>query len=148
MNNRKKAYTEVYKILQKLNEEEYNKIPPEIIKSIKINRDEKYNYELDSTLTLKEQTMLPETKAILFNIFRDYLATPEQKSKIIRTQNQKRLENELRKQKIYNSDIFANKQKDNVVQNNSTNKSMQIIEKEENIFKRIINKIRTLFMKK
>lgn len=148
MDNRKKAYTEVYKILQKLNEEEYNKIPPEIIKSIKINRDEKYNYELDSTLTLKEQTMLPETKAILFNIFRDYLATPEQKSKIIRTQNQKRLENELRKQKIYNSDIFANKQKDNVVQNNSTNKSMQIIEKEENIFKRIINKIRTLFMKK
>ena len=148
MDNRKKAYTEVYKILQKLNEEEYNKIPPEIIKSIKINREEKYNYELDSTLTLKEQTMLPETKAILFNIFRDYLATPEQKSKIIRTQNQKRLENELRKQKIYNSDIFANKQKDNVVQNNSTNKSMQIIEKEENIFKRIINKIRTLFMKK
>lgn len=148
MDNRKKAYTEVYKILQKLNEEEYNKIPPEIIKSIKINREEKYNYELDSTLTLKEQTMLPETKAILFNLFRDYLATPEQKSKIIRTQNQKRLENELRKQKIYNSDIFANKQKDNVVQNNSTNKSMQIIEKEENIFKRIINKIRTLFMKK
>lgn len=148
MNNRKKAYTEVYKILQKLNEEEYNKIPPEIIKSIKINRDEKYNYELDSTLTLKEQTMLPETKAILFNIFRDYLATPEQKSKIIRTQNQKRLENELRKQKIYNSDIFANKQKGNVVQNNSTNKSMQIIEKEENIFKKIINKIRTLFRKK
>lgn len=148
MDNRKKAYTEVYKILQKLNEEEYNKIPPEIIKSIKINREEKYNYELDSTLTLKEQTMLPETKAILFNLFRDYLATPEQKSKIIRTQNQKRLENELRKQKIYNSDIFANKQKDNVVQNNPTNKSMQIIEKEENIFKRIINKIRTLFMKK
>ncbi len=148
MNNRKKAYTEVYKILQKLNEEEYNKIPPEIIKSIKINRDEKYNYELDSTLTLKEQTMLPETKAILFNIFRDYLATPEQKSKIIRTQNQKRLENELRKQKIYNSDIFANKQKDNVVQNNPTNKSMQTIQKEENILKKIINKIRTLFMKK
>lgn len=148
MDNRKKAYTEVYKILQKLNEEEYNKIPPEIIKSIKINRDEKYNYELDSTLTLKEQTMLPETKAILFNIFRDYLATPEQKSKIIRTQNQKRLENELRKQKIYNSDIFANKQKDNVVQNNPTNKSMQTIQKEENILKKIINKIRTLFMKK
>ena len=148
MDNRKKAYTEVYKILQKLNEEEYNKIPPEIIKSIKINREEKYNYELDSTLTLKEQTMLPETKAILFNIFRDYLATPEQKSKIIRTQNQKRLENELRKQKIYNSDIFANKQKDNVVQNNPTNKSMQTIQKEENILKKIINKIRTLFMKK
>ena len=148
MNNRKKAYTEVYKILQKLNEEEYNKIPPEIIKSIKINRDEKYNYELDSTLTLKEQTMLPETKAILFNKFRDYLATTEQKTKIIRKQKKKRLENELRKQKIYNSDIFANKQKDNVVQNNPTNKSMQTIQKEENILKKIINKIRTLFMKK
>ena len=34
MNNRKNAYTEVYTILQDLEEEEYKKIPPEIIETI------------------------------------------------------------------------------------------------------------------
>lgn len=60
MSNRANAYTEVYTILQDLNTEEYNKIPPEII------------------------------KAILFNLFRDYLATSEQKEKIIKMQNEGR----------------------------------------------------------
>ena len=82
MNNRKNAYTEVYTILQELNEEEYNKIPPEVIETIEANRDEDYEYELDDEVELKEQPMLPETKAILFNLFRDYLANPEQKTKL------------------------------------------------------------------
>ena len=34
--------------------------------------------------------MLPETKDILFNIFRDYLAMPEQKEKNIRIQKEER----------------------------------------------------------
>ena len=42
MNNRKNAYTEVYTILQDLNEEEYNKIPPEIIEAIRMNKNEEY----------------------------------------------------------------------------------------------------------
>ena len=47
MNRKKNSYTEVYTILQDLNEEEYNKIPVEVIEAIKINRNEEYNYELD-----------------------------------------------------------------------------------------------------
>ena len=90
MNNRKEAYTEVYTILQDLNEEEYSKIPPEVIEIIEVNSDSTYEYELDEELELKDQPMLPETKAILFNLFRDYLATPEQKAKIIRMQNEAR----------------------------------------------------------
>ena len=54
MNNRKNAYTEVYTILQELNEEEYNKIPPEVVEAIKVNRNEEYEYELDDELELKE----------------------------------------------------------------------------------------------
>ena len=34
MSNRKNAYAEVYTILQELNEKEYNKIPPEVIKVV------------------------------------------------------------------------------------------------------------------
>ena len=55
MSNRKNAYTEVYTILQELNEEEYNKIPPEVLKTIEANRNREYEYELDDELELKEQ---------------------------------------------------------------------------------------------
>ena len=109
MSNRKNAYTEVYTILQDLNEEEYNKIPPEVIETLDANRNKEYEYFLDDGLELKDQPMLPETKAILFNLFRDYLATPEQKIKIIRMQNEARQKNELKKQQKYNTDVFANK---------------------------------------
>ena len=143
MNNRKNAYTEVYTILQELNEEEYNKIPPEVIKTIEANRNEEYEYELDDELELKEQLMLPETKAILFNLFRDYLATPEQKAKIIRMQNEARQKNELKKQQMYNTDVFANIQKEDTVQLNS--EKTQIVKYKENIFKRILNKIKRFF---
>ena len=144
MNNRKNAYTEVYTILQELNEEEYNKIPPEVIETIEANRDEDYEYELDDEVELKEQPMLPETKAILFNLFRDYLANPEQKTKIIRMQNEARQKNELKKQQMYNTDLFANKPKKNATENN--NETIKIVEYKESIFKSILNKIKSFFI--
>ena len=111
MNNRKNAYTEVYTILQDLDEEEYKKIPPEVIKAIEENRNLEYDFELDDDLELKEQTLLPQTKAILFNLFRDYLATPEQKEKIIKMQNEERAKIELKKKQMYNSEIFTNEER-------------------------------------
>lgn len=153
MNNRRNAYTEVYTILQDLDEEEYNKIPPEVIETLDTNRNKEYEYFLDDELELKDQPMLPETKAILFNLFRDYLATPEQKTKIIRMQNEARQKNELKKQQMYNTDVFANKSinKTTKVDENevkTNNEEKQIVEYKENIFKRILNKIKSLFMKR
>lgn len=153
MNNRRNAYTEVYTILQDLDEEEYNKIPPEVIETLDTNRNKEYEYFLDDELELKDQPMLPETKAILFNLFRDYLATPEQRTKIIKMQNEARQKNELKKQQMYNTDVFANKSinkttkvDENEVKTNNNEK--QIVEYKENIFKRILNKIKSLFIKR
>ena len=153
MNNHNNAYTEVYTILQELNEEEFEKIPPEVIMTIEKNRNEDYKYELDDELELKNQPMLPETKAILFNLFRDYLATPEQKAKIIMMQNEARQKNELKKQEMYNVDVFANKQKENMIDKQSKSlqkekvpsKTMQMVEYKESLFKRILNKIKSFF---
>ena len=142
MSNRANAYTEVYTILQDLNTEEYNKIPPEIIKAIEENMNEEYEYELDEDLELKNQPMLPETKAILFNLFRDYLATSEQKEKIIKMQNEERQKSELKKQQQYNANVFQNKTKENI------NQSKELIEYKENIFVKLINKIKSWFVKK
>ena len=134
MNNRRNAYTEVYTILQDLDEEEYKKIPPEVIKAIEKNRNLEYNIELDEDLELKEQSLLPQTKAILFNLFRDYLATPEQKEKIIKMQNKERAKIELKKKQMYNSEIFPNEES-RTEEERQENAKDEIKEKEENSLK-------------
>ena len=111
MTKYKNAYTEVYEILEQLDEEEYNKIPSEVITAIRENRNTEYEFELDEELELKEQELLPETKAILFNLFRDYLSTAEQKEKIKKMQAEERQKNEQNKSEQYNSDLFASKKK-------------------------------------
>lgn len=152
MNNYNNAFTEVYTILNYLDEEEYNKIPPEVINAITSNMNKKYNYAMNEKIDLSKQPMLDETRAILFNLFRDYLATAEQKEKIIKMQNEERQKNELRKQEQYDTNVFANKErnktktKENLA--DSENEKMQIVEYKENIFKRIFNKIKSFFTKK
>ena len=141
MTKYKDAYTEVYEIIEQLNEEEYNKIPSEVIKAIEENRNTEYEFELEEDIELKDQELLPETKAILFNLFRDYLSTPEQKEKIIKMQAEERLKNEQKKQEQYNSNVFVNKQKKQPIKEEHT----ELIEYKENIFKRIFNKIRQFF---
>lgn len=146
MNNRRNEYTEVYTILQELNEEEYNKIPLEIIETLKANMNKEYDYELDEEKELKEQPMLPQTKAILLNIFRDYLSTPEQKEKIIKMQNEERQKNELKKKKKYDVNVFENKTKEKLKQTN--NQENELVKYKENIFTKIINKIKSCLIKK
>lgn len=131
MNNRRNAYTEVYTILQDLDEEEYRKIPHEVIKAIEENRNLEYDFELDDDIDLKEQTLLPQTKAILFNLFRDYLATTEQKEKIIKMQNEERAKIELKKKQMYNSELFPNKES-KIEEERQENAKDEIKEKEEN----------------
>ncbi len=83
-----KAFTEVYEILNYLDEESYNKIPKEVIEAIRENRNIEHNFFIDESIPFCEQKMLDETKAILFNLYRDYLTTTERRNKIIMYQNQ------------------------------------------------------------
>ena len=103
------AYKEVYIILSYLDEDDYNKIPLEVIDAIENNMNEEYEYYMNEDIDLSNQQMLPETKAALFNLFRDYLSTPEQKEKIIRMQREDRLKLERQKEQKYGKNVFENK---------------------------------------
>lgn len=148
MNNRKNAYTEVYTILQDLDNEEYNKIPLQVLEVIRLNSNPDYEYKLYKNLPLKYQPMMPETKAILFNLFRDYLSTPEQKEKIIKMQAVERKRIELKKQEIFKHDnLFRNEKiiKSNIDQ---SQKNFALIEiKKTNFFKRIFDRLKKFFCK-
>ena len=101
MKNYSNAYTEVYKILNYLTEEELNKIPKRIFNVFEQKRNKDYEYTLNEDLDLNNQPMLEETRAILFNLFRDYLSNNEQKEKILKMQEEYRLKAEEKKKKEY-----------------------------------------------
>ena len=146
-NNRKNAYQEAYTILQELDEEEYLKIPPEVIQALKENRNEEY-YEVDEDTELKYQPMLPETRAIIFNIFRNYLATPEQKEKIRKMISEERAKLEIKKKQQYNTEnIFkSNTQQATKIEPVKETEALVKVKK-ENWFKRAIEKIKSWFKK-
>ena len=149
MNNYGDAFTEVYEIISYLNDEEYNKIPKEVVDAIYENRNKEYEYWLDESIPLEDQEMLPETKAILFNLFRDYLSYPWQKEKIIKMQREERIRKEEIKRKKYNSDnIFKNQSNKNKKQSYIENeKEKNLVDSnKENFIQKIINKLRKFLL--
>ena len=76
-----KAYKEVYEIVKHLSEEDFNKIPKEIIKTLHSNMDKDYEFYINFE-DLQNQETLNETKLLLAIIFRDYLATENKKKRL------------------------------------------------------------------
>lgn len=140
----KKAFKEVYVILEYLEDEDFEKIPLDVIEAIENNMDTEYEYEMNEDIDLASQETLPETRAILYNLFRDYLCEPWQKTKIIRMQNEERQKNELKKQEKYSLNVFENKEELKEVTKENTN-STELIKYEESFFKRIIKFIKRIF---
>ena len=150
MDNYNKACTELINILEYLSEEEYSKIPEKVIGTIINNVDEEYEYEIGE-LDFDNCEMLEETKAMLFNIYRDYLCSPEQKQKIINYQNKERAKDEAKKQEKYDKFVFNIKEKEEKKENVENTKKVDdkekyLIKKEkENIVIKFINFLKNIF---
>lgn len=101
MYNFKDAYSEVYTILQYLEENDKSKIPNDVLQAIDENRNKDYIFKYDEYTDLMNQDLMPETKAILFNLFRDYLADSRQKEIIIKMQRDEKRRNEVKKREEF-----------------------------------------------
>lgn len=142
----KNAFTEVYTIINYIEDEDYSMIPEDVISVIEENRNQDYEYEMNEEIDIFNQPMLPETRAILFNFFRDYWATPEQKEKIKRMQREERQKIEEKKKIEYGEyDVFKNRSLNIKENNENTSKTALIEIKKENIFIRLFNKIKSFF---
>ena len=150
------AYKEVYVILNYLEETEYKKIPIKIINAIKENMNEDYEYKMNEEIDIYKQPMLLETKATLFNIFRDYLATPMQREKILKMQKEDRIKLEQKKQMLYSlENIFKNNkknirdinEKDSTDNDNVNSYKALIALKKKNFIQKIFDKIKILLKK-
>lgn len=143
-----KAYVEVLEVLKYIPQKDYNKIPSEKIEFYNKNKDSKYFYKFDESLPLEEQRISKKARVILISLFRDYLATENQKQEINTKIANNTIEMEKRKRVKYNpSDIFKKERnyKTSTNTNNSKNTKVVVTEKKESIFRKILNKIKMIF---
>ncbi len=144
--NYRMAFKEVYTILNHVNPEDYEKIPRNIVSAIEKNMDNDYAYEMNENLDIYKQQMLPETKAILFNFYRDYWTTSEQREKIKKIQNKERSKADVKKQELYSiENIF--RQQDSKKTTESAEETSMIKIDEDNFFGKMIRFFKKLFGK-
>lgn len=133
-----KAYTEVLEILKHIPKEEYNLIPKTEIQFYERNCDKNYKFIYDESTDVKNQAISREANAVIVALYMNYFANEKQKSIIneILRQNSARAESEKRAK--YNPDkIFDRK--------SSQNLPIEVNEEKENFFKKIFNKLKSIF---
>ena len=106
------AYKEVVTILDVFSEEIGDLIPNEKIEFYKSNMDENHEFIFDDTKEILEQNILYPTRCILANLFRDYIATEEDRAEILKEEQEELNQIEEEKRAKYNpDDIFKNNSK-------------------------------------
>ena len=128
-----RAYTEILEIIKYFPKEEYAKIPKEKIEFYKKNMDTNYNFTINPEIDLSKQNISKEANAIMVNLFKEYFATEEQKTKIneILELNQKKSEKEKRKK--YNPEVIF-KNKELQASKEKTVEHVLLIERKETFF--------------
>lgn len=140
-----KAYTEVLEILKHIPEDEYERIPKTEIQFYENNCDKTYKFIYDESLNVKDQSISKEANAVIVAIYMNYFANEKQKSIINEILKQNSIEAEKEKQQKYDvNNIFKNRLEDN----SSENLPIEINNKKDNFIKKIINKIKSLFVSK
>ena len=143
------AFSEVNEILSYLSKENYNKIPKEVIDAIEENKDNDYVFFIDTTIPFEEQEILEESKAILFNIYKDYLSNDEIKDKIIELQKEEQIVKEsINSSNIHLNDLFPKKPEKEIEVEVKTETALIQIDNNKNIFIKILEKIKNIFKKR
>lgn len=139
------AFVEVNEVLKLMPIDLLSKIPAQFRQTISDNKAT--NYKVVIKEPLEEQKLKKETVAILGLIYRDFLASPEEKEKLQMEDAEEldKIEQEIQKQ--YNIDnIFEKKKKIKDVDNQQFSTDITIY-KESNFLSKLFNIIKGIFKK-
>lgn len=148
------AFSEVYDIICFMDNSERTKIPSTFIEFLKTNKQENYITKINPYIPLEFQKISKKAQNIIAYIYIKYLANNEEKM-MFRAKEQKEFEEERKSlEESYNTMFNRNaKSATNVISSNSVPlnsnaQNLPIIIKKQNIFIRIINCIKNIFLKK
>lgn len=137
----KETYSEVYSVLNMLGKDYITKLPSKLYQMIKEEKSNEYNPQYDLTIALEQQNIKKESLSMIAIFHLNYWCDSQeekQKLKDLFNENEIKYQSELKEK--YNSDKLFEK-KDNSEQFEEQLEETAMIEYEENIFKKIINKI-------
>lgn len=141
------AMAEVIYYLNGIKQEDIDKIPKKFIQYLNENASKEYKCNFDYNKPLKELNLLDETRGIIGMICYNYWCVIEkQKEQYLKRLSQNEQQYQKKLDEKYNPDnIFENKILDFI--ENTTNPT-EIIEYKESIFKKLKNKLKSIFSKK
>lgn len=137
-----RVFSEVYVILNQLDEKYLKKIPEKIFNQIKENAKVEVDY-IDKNIPLEEINLMEETREFLAIISYYYFCDEEERQKWdeILNENERKYQEKL-KQK-YNPDKMFKIKQENI--NKEENIELDLVEYKENFIVRLINKIKQFF---
>lgn len=139
--NTRQAYSEVDEFLGLISNENRNKIPKRLRQFFKEEKDINYIKKINPQIPMKNQKLKEETLAIIALLNLQYWCENEeekQRLKEIYAKNEKTYQEHLQVQ-FNPNEIF--KKKENITESSS------IIEYKESIIKKLINKIKNIFLR-
>lgn len=152
-------YQEVYEILSLMDKKTVMKIPIEILETIKENRNQEYNTQIDKNDIFNTENLNEETIKLLSWIDLNYWNTSENYEKIKRYNINETILDEWRKKERYESIDIFNKPEDNLMSQNIMDNTEQenpnenttevsLVQYKENFFNKFKNVILKLLHKK
>lgn len=139
----KEIYSEVYQVLNLLGNEYIDKLPKSLFNMLEEKRNINYEPKYTEDLPLNKQNIKKETLSIIALLHLNYWcenANEKNELNQMFKNNEDRYQDELRKK--YDPDnIFKKHVQENIIKN-----EVGLVEYKESIFKRLINKIKSLFI--
>jgi len=138
MSDLSKAYSEVYSILNFVDEYYVSKISSKFIEYMYRKKDDNYTPNIDMSIPLEEQELQEDTANILAMIKYNYWCeTAEEKQELMDILN--------KNEEKYQAEIKEKYNPDNLFKKTEKVENMQLVEYKESILTRIINKIKNIF---
>lgn len=81
------ACTEILEVLKYLPEEDLKKIPQKEIDFFEKNKDKNYVFKFNENLPFEEQSLLPETQAIIVKLYKDYFYSNKTENENVKANN-------------------------------------------------------------
>lgn len=146
--NYSKALKEVYIILRFFGKDIIDKIPINFMKFIEENMNKNYIFFIDEKVPIESQNFLNETLGIISLIYRDYIASEEERKKILEEDADRINKVQAELSEKYNYDnIFKTKSKNEKFNDAEIINNTDLTIYEEKWYKRILNTLFKLFKK-
>lgn len=142
--NIRMAYSEVDEFIELLPEDIKQKIPQNLRRIFKEEKDKNYVKKIAQNIPIKKQNLLEETLAIIAMLNLDYICEDEDEKERLREVYEN---NEKKYQKLFQMDFNDNEIFGKIDYNKKQEKNIVIIKK-QTMFQKLVSKVKSIFNKK